>query len=78
MIREHIFSARTPTEPHFRWRGGDVSRIESLSDAAFAFALTWLLVANRVIESSEDLLAEDVAAALSWDKRFGTMLRLMF
>lgn len=44
MIREHIFSSRTPTDPQFRWRGGNVSRIEGLSDAAFAFALTMMVV----------------------------------
>lgn len=44
MIREHIFSGRTPTDPHFRWRGGDVSRIEGLTDAAFAFSITFLVV----------------------------------
>ena len=44
MIRKHIFSARTPTDPQLRWRGGDVSRLETLSDAAFAFALTMMVV----------------------------------
>lgn len=31
-------------ERHFRWRGGDVSRLEALSDAVFALALTLLVV----------------------------------
>ncbi len=44
MARDHIFSNRTPTDPLFRWRGGDVSRLEGLSDAAFAFMLTMLVV----------------------------------
>lgn len=35
-------------EPHFRWRGGDVSRIENLSDAVFGFALTLLVISSRV------------------------------
>lgn len=59
MLREHIFSSRTPTDPHFRWRGGDVSRIEALSDAAFAFALTLLMVSSfeNGLTRSADLLA---------------------
>lgn len=37
--------ARTlPGERRFRWRGGDVSRLEAIVDTAFAFALTLLLV----------------------------------
>ena len=35
-------------ERHFRWRGGDVSRLEGLSDAAFAFAMTLLVVSLEV------------------------------
>lgn len=31
-------------ERHFRWRGGDVSRLEGLADAVFALALTLLVV----------------------------------
>lgn len=31
-------------EQHFRWRGGDVSRLEGLADAVFALALTLLVV----------------------------------
>lgn len=31
-------------ECHFRWRGGDVSRLEGLADAVFALALTLLVV----------------------------------
>lgn len=58
MLREHIFSSRTPTDSHFRWRGGDVSRIEGLSDAAFAFAMTMLLVDSfRSLNTSGELIA---------------------
>ena len=30
------------------WRGGDVSRLESLTDAVFAIAITLLIVAHDV------------------------------
>ena len=32
----------------FRWRGHDISRIEGLSDAVFAFAITLLVVSLEV------------------------------
>jgi uncharacterized membrane protein len=32
-------------EPHFRWRGNEVSRVEGFTDAVFAFAVTLLVVA---------------------------------
>lgn len=43
-------------ERHFRWRGGEVSRIEALSDAVFALSLTLLVVSLEVPRSSEELL----------------------
>lgn len=38
---------RTP-EPHFRWRGKEVSRLENLADAVFGFSVTLLVVALEV------------------------------
>lgn len=40
MLRQALIKRGTEAEPDFVWRGGDVSRIESLSDAVFAFSLT--------------------------------------
>jgi len=34
-------------EREFRWRGGDPTRVEALSDMVFAFALTLLVVSNE-------------------------------
>jgi len=48
MLREHLPSFDEGWEPHFRWRGGDVSRIENLSDAVFGFALTLLVISSGV------------------------------
>lgn len=40
----------------FRWRGGDISRLEGLSDAVFAFAVTLLVVSLEVPETFDELL----------------------
>ena len=43
-------------EEDFRWRGGDVSRIEGLSDAVFAFSVTLLVVSLEVPRTFNDLI----------------------
>lgn len=48
MIREHLFDKRAPADPHFRWRGGAVSRLEGFSDGVFAVTLTLLVVTTEV------------------------------
>lgn len=42
-------------EPHFRWRGTSISRIENVSDAVFGLAITLLVVATAVPESFAQL-----------------------
>jgi len=42
MIGGRVFGQAGETD--FRWRGGGVSRIEALSDAVFALALTLIVV----------------------------------
>ena len=48
LIRDHLFNKKAASDPLFRWRGGETSRIEALSDAVFAFALTLLVVSLGV------------------------------
>ena len=55
MIRQHIIPRHLRGEKHFHWRGGDVSRIEGLSDGVFAFALTLLVVSLEVPDTFDQL-----------------------
>ncbi|HSL01024.1 MAG TPA: TMEM175 family protein [Rubrobacteraceae bacterium] len=48
---------RTGEEENFSWRGEEVSRIEGLSDAVFAFSVTLLVVSLEVPDSFDELLA---------------------
>lgn len=64
MIREHLFSKRAPADPDFRWRGGDVSRIEGISDGVFSITLTLLIVSTVAPSNFYDLwiLVRDLPA----------------
>src|SRR3954463_9637897 len=42
-------------EAGFRWRGGEIARIEGLSDAVFAFAVTLLVVSLEVPKTFNEL-----------------------
>ncbi len=48
MIREHLFHKRVGTDVMFRWRGGEISRLEGLSDGVFALTLTLLVMSTEV------------------------------
>jgi hypothetical protein len=54
-LREHLFERRVATDPMFRWRGGDVSRLEGLSDGVFALTLTLLVIATDVPSTFHEL-----------------------
>jgi uncharacterized membrane protein len=58
MIREKLVE-KNFGQGKFRWRGHEISRIEGLSDAVFAFAIT-LLVVSLEVPKTFDELAETI------------------
>lgn len=55
MIREKLLAKGIGRPADFRWRGHEISRIEGLSDAVFAFAVTLLVVSLEVPKTFTEL-----------------------
>jgi uncharacterized membrane protein len=66
MIREHLYHSSPTTDEDFRWRGGEVSRVEAFSDGIFAITVTLLIVSTASIEGFYDVweLVRDLPAFL--------------
>jgi hypothetical protein len=56
MIREKLVDKGVGDSRKFRWRSHEISRIEALSDAVFAFAVTLLVVALEVPKTYDELM----------------------
>ncbi|KAA3612435.1 MAG: DUF1211 domain-containing protein [Planctomycetota bacterium] len=58
MVRSayELVPERLRGERYFRWRGGDVSRLEALADAVFALSLTLIVVSLEVPRTFSELL----------------------
>ncbi len=57
MIRKQLMERANHKPTDFRWRGGDVSRLEGFSDNVFGFALTLLVVSLEVPKTFDELAA---------------------
>jgi len=55
VLREHLFHKRAPADPLFRWRGGETSRVEALSDAVFAMTITLVVATTQVPETFPEI-----------------------
>lgn len=55
MIRQIVGKDLIPPEKYFRWRGGEITRLEGFTDAVFALAVTLLIVSLEVPRTFSEL-----------------------
>ncbi|HXB72485.1 MAG TPA: TMEM175 family protein [Candidatus Acidoferrales bacterium] len=80
MLREALIHQHTignHTSDGFRWRGTEIARIEGLSDAVFAFAVTLLVVSLEVPKTFNEL-AVLMRGFFPFAISFGLLMRIWY
>ncbi len=77
MLRREVARLDAGRDPRFRWRGGDVSRVEAISDAVFGFAVTLIVVSLAPPASFQDLKNEMLSIPV-FACSFGILLLVWF
>jgi hypothetical protein len=72
-FREHFQTVFGQGERDFRWRGGETSRLEGLTDGVFALALTLIVVTLDVPRTSDEVIEAFVQLPV-----FGVCFMLLF
>ena len=57
MIRDHLYHKQMGSDLQFRWRGGEVTRLEGIADGVFAITLTLLIVTSAGINGFNEVWA---------------------
>jgi uncharacterized membrane protein len=73
LIEQHVI----PGEKHFRWRGGEITRLEAFTDAVFAFAVTLLVVSLEVPRNFSEL-ASAMKGFLAFAICFGILVQVWY
>ncbi|HEV8579709.1 MAG TPA: TMEM175 family protein [Thermoanaerobaculia bacterium] len=77
MLRDKLVERHAAGPHEFRWRSREISRLEGLSDAVFAFAVTLLIVALEVPRTSGELL-ETMRGFISFALTFALLYSLWY
>jgi uncharacterized membrane protein len=75
MFHQRSGAHLVPPEPFFRWRGGEITRLEGFTDAVFAFAVTLLVVSLEVPHTFEELMVA-MKGFVAFAICFGTLVQV--
>jgi protein-S-isoprenylcysteine O-methyltransferase Ste14 len=75
MIREFVGAELVPPEKHFRWRRGEITRLEGFTDAVFVLAVTLLIVSSEVAKTFSQL-AVTMKGFLAFTVCFGLLAHI--